>query len=83
MNRRKFLTGIAGVTASGVVLGKATITTQLSPLKRTLLHDSLHHDISGGFGLAPDKPVWVSRSGGFASFRHPNGKEYFRRIKNG
>ena len=35
MNRRKFLTGIAGVTASGVVLAKDPVTTQLSPLRRT------------------------------------------------
>ena len=31
MNRRKFLTGVAGVTAAGVVLAKEPITTQLSP----------------------------------------------------
>ena len=31
MNRRKFLTGIAGVTASGAVLAKDPVTTQLSP----------------------------------------------------
>ncbi len=35
MDRRKFLTGIAGVTTAGVVLGKEPVTTQLSPPRRS------------------------------------------------
>ena len=39
MDRRKFLTGIAGIAASGAVLAKDPITTQLSPPK--FRHDGL------------------------------------------
>lgn len=46
MNRRGFIQSVIGAAAlAAIPAGK----------EATLLHDAAHHDISGGFGLAPIK----------------------------
>jgi phage portal protein BeeE len=50
MNRRDFIVSAIGAATMAVVPEK----------KATLLHDAAHHDLSGGFGLAPIKQEGAS-----------------------